>query len=439
MPAVEARDLGKRFRRRLDPAPPTFKERVVGLVSGRGGSGGVEEFWALREVGFRVEAGEMFGVIGANGSGKSTLLKLLAGIYRPDEGSLACQGRLVSLIELGAGFHPDLSGRENVLINGLLLGLSRQEVREAYPAIVEFSGLGRFMESPVRTYSSGMYMRLGFAIAAHARPDILLVDEILAVGDELFQHQCLGRIHRFLGEGKAIVLVSHDLGTVARLCHRVLWLEEGRVRAVGLAREVVDRYLERVEAVESARLMAEHHRLSVEEFGQGRRWGTGEVSLGGLSLAGPDGAERYLFHTGEPLTLTLRYRADRPVEDVVFGVGIHRDDGVLCYGTNTQIDGVSPPAVEGEGRVTLEIPALTLLEGTYLLDVAVHRRDGYPYDYHSRCYRLEVRSPVKDVGVARLPHTWRVAADGAVAGTDMRSAPGTPGRATREEGGRDGA
>ncbi len=412
MATIRAEGLGKRFLRRLAPVLPTFKERVVAWTRQRSDAG-EEIFWALDDVSFEVPAGEMFGVIGSNGCGKSTLLKLLAGIYRPDRGSLECRGRVVSLIELGAGFHPDLTGRENILINGLLLGLTRSQVREREGEIIRFAGLERFIDSPVRTYSSGMYMRLGFAIAAHTDPDILLVDEILAVGDEQFQHQCLRKIAEFLREGKTIVYVSHDLGTVGRFCRRVLWLDGGKVKAIGPPREVIDAYLERVEETEARRLMAAHHRMTVEALaGGGKRWGGREVAIRQVTLRDRGGEERYLFQTGERLVLSLSYEAPQRVEDIVFGIALQREDGVACYGTNTLIDGVPLPAVAGCGEVAVVIEDLALLEGSYYIDVAAHRKDGYPYDYLSKTCRLEVRSAVKDIGVARLTHRWLLGTGG---------------------------
>ncbi len=409
MNAITACGLGKRFRRRTTPLAPTIKERVVEFLT-RGGGGGLEEFWALRDVSFEVGTGEMFGVVGSNGSGKSTLLKLLAGIYRPDEGTLEAHGRVTSLIELGAGFHPDLTGRENILINGLLIGLSRPYIRRVTDDIIAFSGLERFIDSPVRTYSSGMYMRLGFAIAAHAEPDILLVDEILAVGDEYFQHRCLGRINDFRREGRTILLVSHDLGTVARHCDRILWIDRGAVRGVGHPRQMVDAYLETVEEQEAARVMARHHRMDVHDApGGGKRWGSGEVLITSVRMEDQTGQERYLFHTGEAPRIRIGWRVPGgPVDEVVFGVAFQRDDGVACYGTNTRIEGLKLPPLSGEGEILFEIGDLPLLQGSYRFDVAAHRPDEYPYDFHSRMYGFEVRTAFRELGVARISHRWVV-------------------------------
>jgi ABC-type polysaccharide/polyol phosphate transport system ATPase subunit len=406
MVSVRAEGLAKKFRRRKIPAPPTLKEQVVNLLTG-GGRSEKETFWALKDVNFQVESGEMLGVVGSNGSGKSTLLKLLAGIYRPDDGTLHCRGRVTSLIELGAGFHPELTGRENILINGLLLGLGRPEIRERFDDIIRFSGLEKFIDSPIRTYSAGMYMRLGFSIAAYVSPDVLLVDEILSVGDESFQHQCLGKINQFRSEGKTIIYVSHDLGSVGRLCDRVMWLEKGRIMALGEPKEVIDAYLDLVDEMDAARLMAAHHHLSVESLSDGgKRWGSGELSINSVRFYDSSGEENYLFHTGDKLSIKIRYEASTRLDDIIFGVAFLREDGVSCYGTNTRIDQVPVETVRGKGEITFEVENLNLLEGAYFLNVAAHREDGYPYDYHSKVYRFEVRSNIKDSGICRLPHRW---------------------------------
>jgi ABC-type polysaccharide/polyol phosphate transport system ATPase subunit len=359
----------------------------------------------------------MVGIVGSNGSGKSTLLKLLGGILKPTTGAVAVHGRVSALIELGAGFHPEFTGRENVYINGVLLGLSRAEIRARFDEIVAFAGLEAFVDSPVKTYSSGMYMRLGFAIAVTVDPDVLLIDEVLAVGDEAFQHRCVGKIQEFKAAGKTIVLVSHDLGSIERLCDEVVWLDGGRLQAHGEAREIVSRYLDHVAREEARALGVEHTQAeAVARTGTGARGGGRDVELTHVHLSGGDGQERYLFETGESCTVHLAYRAHRPIEDPVFGVGIFRKDGVCCYGTNTALEGLTWGKVDADGVVTMLIERLDLIEGEYLLDVAVHARDGHPYDYHSRLYAFAVRSRVRDTGVARLSHRWRLqpgAGDGA--------------------------
>ena len=405
--AVRLEGVAKRFRLYRDRQVRTVKDLFVrgrswGLFSG-------EEMWALRDVSLVLPRGRMVGIIGSNGSGKSTLLKVVGGILKPTLGTVAVSGRVSALIELGAGFHPEFTGRENVYVNGVLLGLTRAEIRERFDEIVAFAGLQVFIDSPVKTYSSGMYMRLGFAIAVTVDPDILLIDEVLAVGDEAFQHKCVGKIQEFKARGKTIVLVSHDLGSVERLCDEAVWLDAGRVMAAGPTREIVGRYLGHVAREEARALGVEHERAeSSVAAGTANRWGTREVELTRVRLLDGDGHERYVYEGGEPCTVHLAYRAHRSLDDVVFGIGISRKDGVSVYGTNTAIDGFPLGKLSGDGELTVRLARLDLVDGDYLLDAATHARDGHPYDYHSRLYAFAVRSRIRDTGIARLAHEWRL-------------------------------
>ena len=409
--AVSLRDVSKRFRLHRGRQVSTVKDLFVQLFRGGRGPGlfSGEELWALRDITLDLGRGRMTGIIGSNGSGKSTLLKVLGGILKPTTGQVSVTGRVAALIELGAGFHPEFTGRENIFVNGVLLGLSRAEIRARFDEIVAFAGLASFVDNPVKTYSSGMYMRLGFAIAVTVDPDILLIDEVLAVGDEAFQHRCVGKIQEFKARGKTIVLVSHDLSSIERLCDEAIWLDGGRLRAQGETRGVVAQYLDHVAREEARALGVEHAQAeAIARTGTAARWGTREVELSRVRLLDRDGRERYLYETGEPCTVELAFRARRPIEDPVFGVGIFRKDGVCCYGTNTAVDGLTLGKVAGEGEITMQVERLDLVEGEYLLDVAVHARDGHPYDYHSRLYAFAVRSRVRDTGVARLAHRWRL-------------------------------
>jgi ABC-type polysaccharide/polyol phosphate transport system ATPase subunit len=410
-PAISIRDVSKRFR--LYRGRRVFTVKDLFVRGGRVGLFAGEEMWALRNVSLELARGRMVGIVGSNGSGKSTLLKLIGGILKPTSGTVSVTGRLSALIELGAGFHPEFTGRENVFINGVLLGLSRAEIRERFDEIVAFAGLSPYIDNPVKTYSSGMYMRLGFAIAVTVDPDILLIDEVLAVGDESFQHKCVSKIQEFKGRGKTIVLVTHDLGSVERLCDEAVWLEGGRLMARGGPREIVDRYLGQVAQEEAAVLDAAHEEAEEAlSAGTAQRWGSREIEITGVRLTDQAGHERYLYETGEPCTIRLAFRAQRPIEDPVFGIGIFRKDGVCCYGTNTAIDGLAVSKLAGSGEVAVRIGRLELVEGEYLLDVAAHARDGHPYDYHSRLYTLAVRSRTKDTGVARLAHDWEIREEG---------------------------
>jgi ABC-type polysaccharide/polyol phosphate transport system ATPase subunit len=405
--AVSIRSLGKRFRLYRGRQIFTVKDLVV--RGGRASLLGGEEMWALRDVSLDLPRGRMVGLIGSNGSGKSTLLKVIGGILKPSTGTVEVAGRVSALIELGAGFHPEFTGRENVFINGVLLGLSRAEIRERFADIVAFAGLAPYIDNPVKTYSSGMYMRLGFAIAVTVDPDILLIDEVLAVGDEAFQHKCVGKIQEFKARGKTILLVTHDLGSVERLCDEAVWLDAGQLKAHGRTRETVDRYLEHVATQETQALGVEHRAAEAAvAAGTAQRWGSREIELTLVRLTDQAGHERYLFDVGEPCTIRLAYRSRRAVDDPVFGIGIFRKDGVCCYGTNTAIDGLTLGKLEGEGEISVRLDRLDLIEGEYLLDVAAHARDGHPYDYHSRLYAFAVRSRIRDTGIARLAHRWQL-------------------------------
>ena len=398
-----------------------------------------ETFRALDDVSFDVQAGRTYGIIGRNGSGKSTMLKCVAGISKPTTGRIVVNGRISALIELGAGFHPEISGRENVFINGIMLGLSKAEIERRFDEIVEFAELAPFIDAPVKTYSSGMYMRLGFAVAVHVDPDVLLVDEVLAVGDEGFAHKCLDKFAEFRRRGKTILLVTHSLGLVERFCDEALWLDKGQVRAVGDPKRVIDAYVTEVEESEEAFLAAEDARnrervdlgagssVPTHPGGAGEdgvtagnveapadmlkaeagRWGSGDIEIRAVELVGPDGQPGHVFHSGEPMTIRLQLEARAPVTDFVLGIGLFNADGVCIYGTNTNIEQLAAREISGQGEVSFVIDELALTEGTYKLDLAVHKLDGFPYDYHRQLYTLRVKSPIKDVGFFRPRHSWR--------------------------------
>jgi ABC-type polysaccharide/polyol phosphate transport system ATPase subunit len=372
-------------------------------------------FEALKGVSFDVPKGKTFGIVGRNGSGKSTMLKLIAGIGKPTAGSIRVQGRVSALIELGAGFHPEISGRENVHINGLMLGLSRREIAERFDDIVRFAELDEFIDAPVKTYSSGMYMRLGFAVAINVDPDVLLVDEVLAVGDEAFTHKCLDKFAEFRRRGRTILLVTHSLDLVTRFCDQALWLDSGVVKANGDPKRVIDAYLMDVAASEDRELSgaaptAEIPNPDAEPADMFKaaegRWGSREAEITAVELIGASGRSAHLFKSGERVDIRLHVRANQRVNDFAFGVGIFNADGICCYGTNTHIEGGSASELSGEGMVVLTIDSLDLVEGTYKLDVAVHRQNGVPYDYHRLLYTFRVKSARKDVGIFRPPHHW---------------------------------
>jgi ABC-type polysaccharide/polyol phosphate transport system ATPase subunit len=365
---------------------------------------------ALDDVSFIVEKGRTLGLIGENGSGKSTMLKIVAGITKPSSGRITTAGKVSALIELGAGFHPEITGRENVFINGIMLGLSKKEITAKFEEIVRFAELEDFIDAPVKTYSSGMYMRLGFSVAINVNPEILLIDEVLAVGDASFIPKCLDRIDDFRRRKKTILFVSHDLATVTKICDRVVWLKNGRVAATGEPKRIVDAYLQDIAEKQEKAFEKKHGGAGPpEEYGDERRenrWGKREIEIRKVTLRNLQGQPKHVFSPDEGLVIEMAVAAPSPASDFVFGVGIFNSQGVSCYGTNTHIEDLEPVRIGGEGRVEFRIGKLNLINGTYYLDVAVHKRDGYPYDYHRNLYSFLVSSPLKDVGVARLPHEW---------------------------------
>jgi lipopolysaccharide transport system ATP-binding protein len=411
--AVQVDGVSKRFRRQTIQPSTTLKSAIVDFLRGRRVTESPATFQALKEVTFAVPKGDTLGIIGRNGSGKSTLLKLLAGIYRPDHGKIVVHGKIGALLELGAGFHPEFSGRENILINGIVLGLSKREVRQRLDDIIRFAELEEFIDEPVKTYSSGMYLRLGFSVAVHADPDILLIDEILAVGDEGFFQKCYDKLAAFRRRGKTIILVSHELSMVSRWCDTVVWLEDGRVREQGMPQRVIDLYRQHVAAQEAEVAVGEHLRL-VEEVSQApavetaNRWGSREVEITSVKMLHTSGQERYVYQSGDPVRVVIHYRVHRPVPDTVFGIALMRSDGLWCYGTNTAVEDISLPSLGEEGDVEVLLERLDFVAGTYALDVAVHALDAYPYDYHHGLYSFTVKSDLQEVGVCRIPHSWAI-------------------------------
>jgi ABC-type polysaccharide/polyol phosphate transport system ATPase subunit len=450
--ALRAEALTKLYRRRAPGRRlQTLKSAFVRRAPVRAPE---ETIAALSEVSFAVERGELFGVVGGNGSGKSTLLELAAGILRPTSGTLEVDGRVTALIELGAGFHPEISGRENVFINGIMLGLSKREVQRRFDEIVAFAELEEFIDAPVKTYSSGMYMRLGFAVAIHVDPEVLLVDEVLAVGDQAFTHKCLDKFAEFRRRNKTVLLVTHSLDLVEKYCDAAVWLDKGRTRGDGEPKRVVAAYLIDVEQSEESELArAEADRVaasakaargeaaaapraeSPEPRAEARepkavapaeaepeatvaeeplnmfkaaegRWGTREVEITDVQIVGADGQPGHVFQSGEAISVRMKIVAIQPVSDLVFGVAIFNGDLVCCYGTNTAIDLFELEPLQGDGEVTFSIDNLALVEGTYRLDLAAHKTDGYPYDYHRLLYTFRVKSRLREAGVCRLDHRW---------------------------------
>ena len=411
MNAIEVRNVHKVYRR-------YGRRKSFGTLKSALLSGGLARelkgdatFEALRGVSFDVAAGKTCGIVGRNGSGKSTMLKLIAGIGKPTAGDVRVVGRLSALIELGAGFHPEISGRDNVFINGMMLGLSKREIAQRFDQIVAFAELQDFIDAPVKTYSSGMYMRLGFSVAINVDPEILLVDEVLAVGDESFTHKCLDKFAEFKRRGKTVLLVTHMLDLVTRFCDEALWLDDGRIRQHGDPKRVVDAYLLDVAAQEDRGLTptrataTESATADMSTAAEGR-WGSREAEIIDVSFLRRDGTAAHVFESGEPVDIRMHVRAHQPLSDFVFGVGIFSAEGVCCYGTNTAIEGAEPGEFVGDAEVGFHFESLGLVSGSYRIDVAIHRRNGAPYDYHRQLYTIRVTSTLKDTGIFRPPHHW---------------------------------
>jgi len=411
MPAIVRLDhVSKRFIVHHE-RPRSLKELMVQAFRRRDSSR--EELWALRDVGFEVEAGETLGIIGPNGSGKSTILKLIARILEPTTGEVSVNARVSALLELGAGFHPDLTGRENIYLNGSILGLSRREIAEKFDAIVDFSELARFIDMPVKHYSSGMYVRLGFAVAINVEADILLVDEVLAVGDEAFRPKCWNKIMEHKSRGRTILFVSHALDTVETLCDRALLLHGGRVVADGDPRDVIYEYRRLTGDARYSRQQAgpSEEGETIEEVMDSlpTRWGSGEIQFTEVKLLDGEGRERRVFETGETMVVRLGYRATVPVRDPLFQVQIWNGN-VMCHGTNTGRRGIHTGEIRGSGAFEIRYDPLDLLGSSYFLRVAIlpsrfHQNE--PYDKLEMACPFEVRSSwPQGGGLMALDHQW---------------------------------
>lgn len=390
--AVVVDDVSKRFR--------LYSERNQSLKAAlmRHGRARYEEFWAVRDVSLEIKQGATYGLVGENGSGKSTLLKCIAKILRPDRGTIRTTGKLAALLELGSGFHPELSGRENVFLNGSILGLSKRELNSRFDEIVGFAGLEQFIDQPVKNYSSGMYVRLGFSVAINVDPDVLLVDEVLAVGDAVFQRRCQEKFSEFRRAGKTVVVVSHAMETVRTMCDEVAWLEHGRLLRTGRPDEVVDAY------VDEGR---EDREVSSEQAES--RWGSGEVRLSAVQLIGPAGQPTTHVRTGDPVTIRLHYLARKRIAQPVFGLAMESLEGVYVWAHNTRDAQWVPDAIEGTGSVDLTIDRLMLQPGTFDLTASVVTYDTtHAYDFLRRCLRFDVDhgTPRESGGLVALGGRW---------------------------------
>lgn len=397
----------------------------------------------LKGVSLSIKKGEVVGLIGENGSGKSTLLKLMTKIIYPDKGDIKIKGKVSSLLELGAGFHPDMTGRENIYTNASIFGLTKKEIDARLEQIIDFSELGEFIDNPVRTYSSGMYMRLAFSVAINVDAEILLIDEILAVGDTNFQQKCFERLRELKQSGITIVIVTHDTGTVERFCSSAVWLENGIIKAEGKTNSVVDKYLrfmnsKRIESIEQAcekenekKLQKESQRennkinneskevINNDEIDSelneeseidynSNRFGLKYIEITKAILKNNQGKETTVLKGGEQVELEIYYKVNKPLEEYVFGMGFYTLEGLCIYGSNTQLDNLIVKHSGGQGKVKFIIPSLPLLTGIYGLNVAIVDENGTPMDFIRNYCNFNVVSDNRSSGFIEVEHEWKI-------------------------------
>jgi ABC-type polysaccharide/polyol phosphate transport system ATPase subunit len=405
MIAVRFDHVSKQFTLRRE-RPRSFQELFLDLARMHRRPSR-EKYWALSDVSFEIESGEVVAIIGPNGAGKSTVLKLMSRIIAPTSGTVRLDGQVGALLELGAGFHPDLTGRENIYLNGSILGFSKAKMDHIYEDILDFSEMERFIDVQVKHYSSGMYMRLAFSIAIHLEPDILLVDEVLAVGDQAFQLRCLDKINEMKRRGVTIVLVSHTLDVVRDMCSRAIWLDDGQIRAQGAVDRVLEQYMAEVltaderalQKAETTRQQAEGASKAADDESEDAatedesawRWGSREAEIVRVQLLDGAGRGRRAFRTGEPFVARMHYMARPRIESPLFGAAIHHVDGFHICGPNTGFADYPIEAIEGNGFIDFIIPNLPLLRGTYLLSAALYDQAGQQaYDHHHMAYTFRV-------------------------------------------------
>jgi lipopolysaccharide transport system ATP-binding protein len=406
--AVAVRNVTKKYRHPNRRRPRDDSDRMEASSSLR-----PREFWALKDVTLNVNAGEVYGIIGPNGAGKSTLLRLIGGVGRPYSGSIKVEGRVGALLELSSDFHPELTGRENALLSGIIAGLTRREMQARMAEIIDFAELRDFIDSPVRVYSSGMLLRLAFAIAVNTDPDVLLIDEVLAVGDSAFQMKCLGRIEELRRQGCAIVFCTHDTHMAAELCNEVMWLRKGIPVQVGRPSEVVAAYMASTDR-ETRRRTPSESRPEMTAAGvvlrmMENRFGSMEVQISDVRLLDSSGFRVTHLVRGEPLRIEIDYQSELAMPAPNFGVVIRKADDTVIFDGNIPAERIGLESVQGYGSVALTFDRLDLNTGEYNVDVGIYANDwAYAFDYHWRAYPLTVWAASAAKGVVNPPHAWEL-------------------------------
>jgi lipopolysaccharide transport system ATP-binding protein len=398
MTVVQVEHLWKTFQIPHEKRTTLF-ENLVGLMKPRQ----YETFTVLKDVSFEVEEGECVGIIGDNGSGKSTLLKIIANILRPSKGTVNVKGKMTPFLELGVGFQPDLTVRENIGVYGTVMGLSRKEIRDRVDEVIDFAGLHKFEDTKLKNLSSGMQVRLAFSTAIQTKPDVLLVDEVLAVGDMEFQQKCFDVFNRYRKEGVTILFVSHDLGSVRRFCDRTLLLGNGKQMAYGGTEEILDKYVYRVEEDSKDPKTADENGTKPSEP---KSLGDKRVAITGVKFLDKFGGKCNRFSSFDPMTIRIYYSTQAMVRDPVFGIALYSEQDQYLYGTNTEIKNITIDHIEGEGYIDLKIEKIPMLSGRFLLTVAVHTHEGKPYDWIDKLYSFEVLPKGKDAGIFEVPCKW---------------------------------
>ena len=403
--AIEIKNMSKDFKYEYDK-PSTLKERLV--------------FWKHREkeyhhvlknINLRINKGDTVALIGTNGSGKSTLLKLMTKILYPTKGEILTYGKLTSLLELGAGFHQDFTGRENIYFNASIFGLTREEIDSRVDDIIKFSELEKFIDTPVRTYSSGMYMRLAFSVAINVDADILLIDEILAVGDQHFQDKCFDKLKEIKERGTTIIIVSHALGQIEQICDRTIWLQDGQIKLSGTPRDIhpkYQNYMNEMRKKMANENMDEFVPPEPEETEDEKRYGDKRVVITEVEMQNAEGKKQRAFTCGEPITIQVQFHVNEPVEKAMMGFGIFRRDGMHCYGCNTHIDNIGDLSFKEDGTVRIRLEEMDLLEGSYSLDLAIQTDLEEPIDFYREVMPFELYNSKSDIGVVRIPHSWEL-------------------------------